>query len=178
MSRIGKKIIPVPQGVEIKREGDILTVKGPKGKLELQLRHPVNVDVTEAGIKVSMNGNGKNTKAFHGLYRSLINNMVVGVTKGYEKTLEIVGIGYRAEMSGSNLILHLGYSQPVTFPLPEGIEARIDKNRITVSGINKELVGMIAARIKALRPPEPYKGKGVRYVDEQIKRKAGKSRAK
>ncbi len=178
MSRIGKKLIPLPKGVEVKQEGDILSVKGPKGKLELRLRHPVSIEITDSGLKVSVNGNIKNSKAFHGLYRSLVNNMVLGVSRGYEKSLEIVGVGYRAELSGKNIIFYLGYSNPVTFPLPEGIEARIDKNRITVSGIDKELVGMTAARIRSLRVPDPYKGKGVRYVDEQIRRKAGKSGAK
>jgi large subunit ribosomal protein L6 len=178
MSRIGKKPIPLPNGVDLKLDGDILTVKGPKGSLQLKLHPSVKIKKDEENISVSMEGNGKNFKALHGLYRSLINNMVIGVSRGYEKTLEIVGVGYRADLSGRNIVFHLGYSNPINFPLPEGIEARVDRNKITLIGIDKQLVGMTAAKIRALRSPEPYKGKGVRYVDEQIRRKAGKSGAK
>ena len=177
MSRIGKKPIPIPKGVEIRQQGDLITVKGPKGELSRTIRTDVQIQIEDDQIHVSVANGGKSAKAFHGLFRSLIGNMVTGVTQGFEKILEIVGVGYRAELSGNKATFHLGYSHPIVFDLPNGIEAKIEKNRVTLMGIDKELLGMTAAKIRSFRKPEPYKGKGIKYVDETIRRKAGKTGA-
>ena len=178
MSRVGKKPIEIPKGVTVEIRNEKILVKGPKGQLDLKLSPKVVVERDDRQIRVSVSEENRKTKALHGLYRSLIANMVKGVTDGYEKQLEIVGIGYRAEIAGDKLRLFLGYSNPIDFPLPQGISAKVEKTRITISGIDKQLVGEVAAKIRALRSPDPYKGKGIRYVDEVIRKKAGKAGAK
>ncbi|MDR2166603.1 MAG: 50S ribosomal protein L6 [Clostridiales bacterium] len=177
MSRIGKMPVTIPAGVEVKlHEGNFMTVKGPKGTLERQLEPSIQIDIESNVITVSRPNDLKRFRSLHGLTRTLIDNMIVGVTNGYQKTLEIVGTGYRAAKSGNKLTLTLGYSHPVEFEDPEGVESAVEgNNRIHVSGIDKEKVGQYAANIRAKRPPEPYKGKGVRYQGETIRRKAGKS---
>lgn len=178
MSRIGKRPIPVPQGVEVREDGHNLTIKGPKGELKILLDARVHIGNELNHLALSVEDQNKSAKAIHGLFRALIANMVTGVTKGFERVLEIVGVGYRSELSGRTITFHLGYSHPIHFQLPEGIDARIDKTRITLSGIDKELLGRTAAKIRSLREPEPFKGKGIKYADEVIRRKAGKTGAK
>lgn len=177
MSRIGKQPIPIPEGVEIKLEGDVIAVKGPKGMLERRIHPKVQVQVDPGHLIVSVAEQSREARSYHGLFRALIANMVTGVTNGFEKNLEIVGIGYRAELKGRTAVLHLGYSHPIHFDLPDGIDAKIDKTKISLSGINKELLGETAAKIRGFRKPEPYKGKGIKYTDEITRRKAGKSGA-
>lgn len=177
MSRIGKQPIPIPNGVEVKLVGDSVIVKGPKGKLERQIHPKVQLNMDSENIVVSVIEQTREAKAFHGLFRSLIANMVTGVTNGFEKALEIVGVGYRAELKGRTAIFHLGYSHPINYDLPDGIEAKIDKTKVILSGIDKELLGKTAAKIRSFRKPEPYKGKGIKYSDEIIRRKAGKAGA-
>lgn len=174
MSRIGKKPILIPEGVEVNIEDNKVTVKGPKGELQEEVRPEIKVEEKEGKIFISPQRETKKTKAFWGLFRALIFNMVKGVTEGYEKKLQIEGIGYRANLEGEKLVLHVGFSHPVEIKQPQGINFLIEKNIITVSGVNKELVGQVAAKIRKVRPPEPYKGKGIRYVDEVVRRKAGK----
>jgi len=178
MSRIGKMPIQIPKGVKIDLNGDLLSVKGPKGELNRTIHPKVNLNTENDQILVTVNGVSKESKSFHGLFRALIANMVTGVTQGFERGLEIVGVGYRAEMSGRKATFHLGYSHSIVFELPEGIEAAVDKTKITLKGIDKELLGRTAAKIRSFRKPEPYKGKGIKYADEIIKRKAGKTGAK
>ncbi len=178
MSRIGKKPVPIPKGVEVKLDRGILTVKGPKGELNQKIHPKVKIDIGPDEVKVTVNESTKQVRALHGLYRVLVNNMVTGVTKGFEKGLEIVGIGYRVELSGRTATFHLGYSHPIEFPLPDGVDAKVERTKITLSSIDKELLGQTAAKIRRLRPPEPYKGKGIRYENEVIRRKAGKAGAK
>jgi len=176
MSRIGKRPIAVPNGVEIRFDDKMLTVKGPKGELQRSVHPNVDLQIDDSQIWVSISDNSKKSRSLFGLFRTLINNMVVGVTEGFQKTLEINGVGYRAELSGNQLILNLGYSNPITYDIPQGISARIEqRNRIILSGIDKELIGATASKIRGLRGPEPYKGKGVKYLEERIKRKAGKT---
>jgi large subunit ribosomal protein L6 len=177
MSRIGKNPVPVPSGVEVKiGAGNIVTVKGPKGTLERKLSSDMNISLEEGQVVVTRPNDLKRFKSLHGLTRSLINNMVVGVTDGYKKVLEINGVGYRAAKSGSKLTLSLGYSHPVEMTDPEGVTSEVEgTNKITVSGIDKEKVGQYAANIREKRPPEPYKGKGIKYETEYIRRKAGKA---
>jgi large subunit ribosomal protein L6 len=178
MSRIGKKPINIASGVKVTLAGQKITVEGPKGRLERIIHDQVEVKMEADQLLVS--SRTERSGAFQGLMRSLIANMVDGVTNGFSKVLEINGVGYRAEVKGSTLNLSLGFSHPVVYPLPKGITAEVDKkaNRITVSGIDKELVGTAAAEIRAFRKPEPYKGKGIKYADERIMRKAGKTGAK
>lgn len=178
MSRIGKKPIPIPKEVKIDLKGDLLTVKGPKGELSRKIHPAVNVINENDEIVVSIDDTSKESRSLHGLFRALIANMVTGVSKGFERGLEIVGVGYRAELSGKMATFHLGYSTPVEFLLPGSIEAKIEKTKITLSSVDKDLLGATAAKIRALRRPEPYKGKGIRYAGEMIKRKAGKTGAK
>lgn len=178
MSRIGKKPIPIPKEVKIDLKGDLLTVKGPKGELKRKIHPSVNILAENDQIVVSVNDGNRGSKALHGLFRALIANMVVGVTQGFERALEVVGVGYRAELSGRRATFHLGYTRPITLELPEGINARVEKTKITLSGIDKELLGRTAAKIRSLRKPEPYKGKGIRYKEESVRRKAGKTGAK
>lgn len=179
MSRIGNKPIPIPQGVQVDWKDGGLSVRGPKGELRLQVGSEVLVKTENDQLLISVeNGSGKASKAIHGLHRALIANMILGVSQGFERVLEIVGIGYRAAISGKRMTFHLGYSHPIDFDLPEGIDAKVDRTRITLSGIDKELLGKTAAKIRGFRSPEPYKGKGIKYADEVIKRKAGKTGAK
>lgn len=174
MSRIGKKPIKIPEGVEVKIEGDLVTIKGPKGELSRKIRPEIKVEKKEGKLQVSPKINTKNTKAFWGLTRSLLANDIKGVTQGYEKKLVIEGLGYKAELQGKDLVLRVGFTHPVKISPPEGITFSVDKNIISVSGINKELVGQMAAKIRKVRPPEPYKGKGIKYLGEIVKRKPGK----
>lgn len=178
MSRIGKRPIPIPRGVEIKLVDRQLTVKGPKGALRREIHPDVHVDIDGGRILLSVSEGKRELKAIHGLFRVLIDNMVTGVTKGFEKVLEIVGVGYRAELKGREAIFSLGYSHPINFRLPDGIDAKIEKTRVTLSGIDKELLSMTAAKIRSFREPEPYKGKGLKYADEMIRKKAGKTGVK
>ena len=177
MSRIGKLPIEIPSGVEVKSgEGNHITVKGPKGTLERKLADDMNIAIENGQITVTRPSDLKRHRALHGLTRTLIFNMIVGVTQGYEKVLEINGVGYRAAKSGKKLTLTLGYSHPVEMEDPQGIETVLEgQNKITVKGIDKEKVGQFAAEIRAKRPPEPYKGKGIKYADEYIRRKVGKT---
>ena len=176
MSRVGRQPIPVPQGVEVIFEGSTVKIKGPKGELIQNIDKRVRVSVDNGIIVVERIDESEKSKAFHGLMRSLIANMVEGVTDGFSKTLNIVGVGYRAEVNGNVLNLNLGYSHPIAFELPKGISADVEKQvKITVKGIDKQLVGEVAAKIRAFRKPEPYKGKGILYSDEKIRRKIGKA---
>ena len=176
MSRIGKKPIEIPSGVEVKIEGNVFTAKGPKGTESVTFRDEVKVSVADNHVIVETNSDDRKTGALHGLFRTLIANAITGVSKGFEKKLEIVGVGYRANMEGSNLNLVLGYSHPILITPPEGIKIAVEANtKITVSGANKQLVGDVAAEIRSKRPPEVYKGKGVRYEGEYVRRKAGKT---
>ena len=180
MSRVGRKPISVPAGVDCKLDGVELKVKGPKGQLERRL-HP-NMQVTIEGdlITVTRPTDGRIDRSLHGLTRTLVSNMVIGVTEGFSKTLNIVGVGYKVDLKGKALNLSLGYSHTIDYPAPEGIEFDVDskKNIIIVKGKDKEVVGQVAAEIRKLRPPEPYKGKGVMYENEKIRRKAGKTATK
>ena len=177
MSRIGKKPVVVPAGVTAKVDGQLVSVKGAKGQLEFVVPDEVSVTQQDNAIKVDPRGDSKRARALWGTARARVNNIVVGVTKGFEKKLEITGVGYRAAVQGKNLQLALGYSHDVNFPIPAGITIVTPKpTEITISGIDKQQVGQIAAEIRALRGPEPYKGKGVKYVDEFIFRKEGKKK--
>lgn len=176
MSRIGRMPIAIPAGVTVEvAENNLVTVKGPKGTLTRALAPEMEIKVEGNEVIVSRPNDLKRMKSLHGLTRTLIHNMVIGVTEGYTKTLEIQGVGYRAEKSGKKLTLHLGYSHPVEMEDPEGIESKVDGNNIVVSGIDKEKVGQYAANIREKRAPEPYKGKGIRYADEHVRRLAGKT---
>jgi len=177
MSRVGKKPISLPQGVEVKIADDIIAVKGPKGELKWALPRGINVSVNNGTLAVEISGDTKNLNALHGLTQSNIANMVKGVNEGYQKVLEITGVGYKAQVQGSKLMLTLGYSHPIEFMLPTGITAGVDakQTQITLKGIDKHLIGQVAANIRSLRPPDIYKGKGIRYVGEVIKLKAGKA---
>ena len=176
MSRIGKMPVPIPDGVKVDINDSLVKVTGPKGSIARNMPSEVDLSVGEGMVSVSVEPRYNNASALSGLARSLINGMVTGVSKGFEKSLELVGIGYRAELKGNALHLTLGYSHPIHFELPKGIKAIVDKQtKITLEGIDKQLVGQAAADIRAYYPPEPYKGKGIRYVDEFVKRKAGKA---
>ncbi|NTU50012.1 MAG: 50S ribosomal protein L6 [Desulfobulbaceae bacterium] len=179
MSRIGNQPIPVPKGVKLDINGSYVKVVGPKGTLERNIRPEIALQEEGGNLIVVRKDNSKRTRAFSGLTRTLVNNMIVGVEKGFQKKLSIEGVGYRAEVKGSVLNLSVGYSNPVEFDLPKGVTAEVDKaNNVTLDCIDKELLGETAAKIRAVRPPEPYKGKGIRYTDEYIARKAGKSASK
>ena len=176
MSRIGKMPIAIPAGVTVDiAENNKVTVKGPKGTLERVLAPEMEVKLDGAAVVVSRPNDLKRMKSLHGLTRTLINNMVIGVTNGYEKKLEVNGVGYKAAKQGKKLVLNLGFSHPVEMTDPEGIETVVDGNNITVKGIDKEKVGQFAAEIRDKRRPEPYKGKGIKYADETIRRKVGKT---
>lgn len=176
MSRIGKLPIELPKGVSVTLSDNVISVKGPKGELWRSLMPDVHVQVTDSTILVTRVDESIRSRAAHGLVRTLINNMVVGVTNGYQTDLEINGVGYRAEVKGSDLVLSLGYSHPVVYPLPTGISVDVEKmTKLSVKGIDKELVGQTAAKIRSFRGPEPYKGKGIKYATETILRKAGKT---
>ncbi len=179
MSRIGKQLILVPEGVEAKITDNKVFVKGPKGELIQEINPLVIVEKKDNEISLLVkNPQIKQQKSLWGLFRRLIANMIIGVTQGFSKQLEVNGIGYKAAVQGSNLVLHLGYSHPIEYNIPTGIEIKVEKNIITVSGIDKQVVGQTAAEIRAMRKPEPYKGKGIKYIDEIIRRKVGKSAVK
>jgi large subunit ribosomal protein L6 len=175
VSRVGKKPISI-KDVTITQSGSLIKAKGKLGELEKTLHPNMKVEVKDEEVIVTRPNDSKENKALHGLTRALINNMVEGVTQGYSKTLEIVGVGYRAELKGKNLLLNIGYSHPIYFEPPEEIKLELPaQNQIKISGIDKELVGLVAAKIRSFRLPEPYKGKGIKYSDEMIARKAGKT---
>ena len=180
MSRIGKKEIPLPKGVDVKQDGNAVTVKGPKGSLTTQLVTGIGVKVEGNVVTFTRADEEKRTRAFHGLVRALVANNVRGVSEGFKRELDIIGVGYRAEVKGREVVFALGYSHPVRFPIPEGIDIAIDAKtgHVTVTGIDKQKVGQVAAEIRSLREPDPYKGKGIKYSDEIIRRKAGKAAGK
>ncbi|HAV20663.1 MAG TPA: 50S ribosomal protein L6 [Firmicutes bacterium] len=176
MSRIGKAPIPIPNGVEVNIEGAVITVKGPKGSLTRNISQEIDVSIEDGNIIVNRSNDGKRAKSLHGLTRTLIANMVKGVTEGFQKTLLVSGTGYRAALQGNKLVLSMGLSHPAEMVPPEGIEIEVPSpTRIVVKGIDKEVVGQVSADIRAVRPPEPYKGKGIRYDGERIRMKAGKA---
>ena len=176
MSRIGKQPISVPSGVEVNINGPELDVKGPKGNLSVTIPEPISVKLDDGTLTVERPNDERESRALHGLTRTLINNQIIGVTEGYSKQLESVGTGYRVQAKGQNLEFSLGYSHTITVEPPEGITFQVEgSNKVTVTGIDKQLVGETAANIRKLRKPEPYKGKGVRYAGEQIRRKVGKA---
>ncbi len=179
MSRVGKKPIPVPDKTTITYRDRFLTVKGERGSLSREIHPAVDLEIKDDVIHVTIEKDSRVNRAFQGMTRSLVNNMIKGVTQGFERVLQINGIGYRASISGSSLTLNIGYSNPVNFELPEGVSATVDKNNvIKLSCIDKEKLGQTAAAIRRLRPPEPYKGKGIKYAEEYIRRKAGKTGTK
>ena len=176
MSRIGKLPIEIPKGVKINLVDSVLTVQGPNGKLSRLIMPCVTLNMSETSLEVTRNDETTSSRAAHGLTRTLINNMVTGVTKGFQTDLEINGVGYRAEVKGKELVLSLGYSHPVNFLIPEGISIEVEKmTKLSVKGFDKEVVGQTAAKIRSFRGPEPYKGKGIKYANETILRKAGKT---
>ena len=176
MSRIGKMPVVIPQGVTVDiQPGNLVTVKGPKGQLVRELDHEMTLEQKDNEIIVTRPSDLKRHKALHGLTRALLNTMVVGVTDGFTKTLEINGVGYRAQKQGKKLVLSLGYSHPIEMEDPEGLESTVDGNKIVIKGIDKQAVGQYAANIREKRAPEPYKGKGIKYSDEVIRRKVGKT---
>lgn len=177
MSRVGKQPIELPKGVELKMTGTLCQVKGPKGELKRDLHPNMTIEQEDGKILVKRPTDARQDRALHGLTRALVNNMVIGVSEGFAKQLNIVGVGYKVDLKGKNLNLSLGFSHPVDFAPPEGIEFEVDPkaNTIKIKGIDKEKVGQTSAEIRKLRPPEPYKGKGVMYSDERIRRKAGKA---
>src|SRR6266568_5397410 len=180
MSRIGKKEIPLPKGVEVKQDGNAVVVKGPKGSLSTELVTGISVKVENNVVAFMRADEEKKTRAFHGLVRALVANNVRGVSEGFRKELDIVGVGYRAEVKGKEVVFQLGYSHPVRFPVPAGIDIAVDakSGHITIIGIDKQKVGQTAAEIRSLREPDPYKGKGIKYSNEIIRRKAGKAAGK
>lgn len=176
MSRLGKVPVALPQGVKVRGDGDVIHVEGPKGKLEAQLVDGIGMQIDDGGVTVTRRDDTRQQRASQGLIRSLVTNMVQGVSEGYSRVLEISGVGYRADAKGDQIHLSLGFSHPIVYQLPEGVKASVDKQTVvTVTGIDRQLVGEVAAGIRKLRPPEPYKGKGIRYAEEQIRRKAGKA---
>jgi large subunit ribosomal protein L6 len=179
MSRIGKLPVTIPQGVTAAVNGRRVEVKGPKGQLGLTVHERLGVAVKDGAVVVSRRDDERDSKALHGLTRTLVNNMVVGVTRGFEKTLEISGVGFRADVQGGTLTMQLGFSHPVKHALPKGITAKVDRNTVvTISGIDKELVGQTAATIRAYRKPDVYKGKGIKYANERLRKKVGKAGGK
>jgi large subunit ribosomal protein L6 len=178
MSRIGKLPIPIPPDVKVTLSDGTIQVSGPKGQLERQLPKGVDVAVQEDQVVVQRPDESRNARSVHGLTRTLVANMVIGVSQGFERKLEIVGVGYRAERQDKGLQFTLGYSHPILYPLPPGIDVVVEKQvGLTVKGIDKELVGAVSAKIRSFRPPEPYKGKGIRYAGEHVRRKVGKAKA-
>jgi large subunit ribosomal protein L6 len=178
MSRKGKQPIPVPNGVQVDVKDGLLTVKGPKGTLQQLLADGIQVKLENGFLYVELDAEKSATGRFHGLFRSLISNMVVGTSQGFEKQLELIGVGYRATIQGQKLDLQLGFSHPQQLPIPEGLAIKIEKNIISVSGIDRQLVGQYCATVRGVRPPEPYQGKGVRYKGEHVRRKQGKASGK
>ncbi len=179
MSRIGRKPILIPEKVNVELKDRSVSVSGPKGNLSLKLPSPISVEIREKEIIVKRAGEDKKTKSLHGTFRALINNMVIGVTEGFKKELEIVGMGYKVQLKGTNLILQLGFSHSVEIPIPEDLKVTLGgANKITIEGIDKQRVGQFAAQLRAIYPPEPYKGKGIRYAQEVVRKKLGKAMAK
>lgn len=183
MSRIGNAIIEIPAGVDIQVKDNEVTVKGPKGELTQTVDPSIEVKVEDGTLTCSRTSEAKQVKAYHGLYRSLINNMVEGVTKGFQIKQELVGVGYRAQVQGKQLTLNLGFSHPIIFEMPEEVKATAETEKgknpiVTLESIDKQLVGQVAAKLRSMRKPEPYKGKGIKYVGEELRRKAGKTAAK
>jgi large subunit ribosomal protein L6 len=178
MSRIGRKPITIPSGVTVELSDRHVVVTGPKGHLELDILPGIRIDQKDGVISVSKETETPETGRLYGLMRTLLDNMVTGVSQGFTRVLEINGVGFRAAIAGNVITLSLGFSHPVIFTLPDGVEAKIEKNTITLSGFDKQLVGQVAANLRALKKPEPYKGKGIKYAEEQIKRKAGKTATK
>jgi large subunit ribosomal protein L6 len=178
VSRIGRKPISIPQGIKVQKTGRRITVAGPKGELQAEFHPDVTVDIKDTVITVARPSDAKQHRALHGLWRALIQNMILGVGSGYLRKLELVGVGYRAEMKGKKLQLAVGFSHPILFAPPDGVKLETPtQTNITISGIDKQLVGQVAAKIRSFRPPEPYKGKGIKYEGEYIRRKAGKAAA-
>ena len=178
MSRVGRKPIQIPKGVTVAFKENVVNVKGPQGELSASVHKSVSVEVKDSQVVITRKGEDKEVRALHGLWRALTQNMISGVSLGFSKKLEIVGVGYRAEMKGKKLQLLLGFSHPILFGPPEGIKIETPtQTTITISGVDKQLVGLVAAKIRSFRPPEPYKGKGVKYEGEYIRRKAGKAAA-
>lgn len=179
MSRIGKKLIEIPKGVNVSAEGQTVKVKGPKGELHQKVHSNISVEIKDNEITVTRPNDSKENKSLHGLTRALIQNMITGVDTAYKKELEIVGVGYRAELKGKNLLINIGYSHPIFFAPPETITLETPtQTQIIISGVDKQLVGQVAAKIRSFRQPEPYKGKGIKYANEHIRRKAGKTAGK
>jgi len=178
MSRIGRTPIEIPAGVTVELTAEQVVARGPKGELKVALMPGLKVEQNDNVVTVIRDIENAETQRTYGLQRTLINNIVVGVSQGYERRLEINGVGYRANVAGQTVNLTLGYSHPIAFELPQGIEAKVEKNIIVITGADKQQVGQVAANIRALRKPEPYKGKGIKYVEEHIRRKAGKAAAK
>jgi large subunit ribosomal protein L6 len=180
MSRIGKKEIPLPKGVEVREDGGTVVVKGPKGSMSTPLVPGISVNIENNVVKFERRDEERKTRAFHGLMRALVANNVKGVSEGFKRELDIVGVGYRAEVKGKEVVFQLGYSHPVRFAIPEGIDITVDAKtgHITITGIDRQKVGQTAAEIRGLREPDPYKGKGIKYSDEVIRRKAGKAAGK
>ena len=180
MSRIGKKEIALPKGVEVRQDGGTVVVKGPKGSLNTPIVTGITVSIEDNVVKFERKDEEGKTRAFHGLMRALVANNVKGVSEGFKRELDIVGVGYRAEVKGREVVFQLGYSHPIRFAIPEGIEVAVDAKtgHITITGIDKQKVGQTAAEIRSLREPDPYKGKGIKYSDEVIRRKAGKAAGK
>ncbi|HXF91987.1 MAG TPA: 50S ribosomal protein L6 [Nitrospiraceae bacterium] len=176
MSRIGRKPIAIPPGVEVQVHDGLVSVKGPLGKLEWSVASGIGVSVTDGQVVVSRSSDDRKIRALHGLVRAELNNMIAGVTKGYERSLEITGVGYKAQVQGQSLLLSVGYVDPVTFSIPPGIEVKVDKQTvITVRGTDKRKVGQVAANIRAIKPPDVYKQKGIRYAGEVLRKKEGKT---
>jgi large subunit ribosomal protein L6 len=176
LSRIGKKPVEIPKGVTINLDGQVIKVKGPKGELHRTIHPAIKAEIVESEIKFSRPDDLKESRSLHGLTRALVQNMIIGVTDSYKKSLEIVGVGYKAELKGKNLLLNIGYSHPIYFVPPDEVKLEVPApTQINISGNDKELVGLVAAKIRSFRKPEPYKGKGIKYSDERIIRKAGKT---
>lgn len=175
MSRIGKLPVEIPEKVEVDFDGTTLTINGPKGELSRDIHELIDLEIKEDEIIIKRNGESKDDRSLHGMTRSIIEGMVIGVVEGYSKQLEMVGVGYNATMQGKSLKIEAGYSHPVVIEPEKNIEFEVEKNKITVKGIDKQLVGNVAAQIRSVREPEPYKGKGIKYIDERIRRKEGKT---
>jgi large subunit ribosomal protein L6 len=178
MSRVGKEPVAIPGGIDVTLDGTQIVAKKGNTEKRLETHGRVQVEIQEQTVTLTRSGEDKQSSAYWGTYRALLNNMIIGLDKGFTKSLEINGVGYRAAVSGKTLELQLGFSHPVNYAIPEGLEVKVDKNIITITGTEKQVVGQAAAEIRAFRPPEPYKGKGVKYTDEVIIRKAGKTAAK
>ncbi len=179
MSRIGKLPITIPSGVKVEVKDNVVKVEGPKGAIEQEFMEDVGIAVEDNSVLVTRRDESKQARSYHGLYRQLVNNMVTGVSQGFQRALLVNGVGYRAEVKGEILSLNLGYSNPIEYVVPEGVNIAVEgQNKIIVSGIEKQKVGQVSAEIRSLRPPEPYKGKGIKYEDERIVRKIGKSGVK